>query len=61
MRENTFARGSKNKWNDRKPRRHIMNETVLNAILTVVFLGVPAAATVFFTGWLLVSEMRKGA
>ena len=38
-----------------------MNETMLNAILTGVFLGIPAAATVFFTGWLLIGEMRKGA
>ena len=37
-----------------------MNETGLNAILTVVFLGIPAAATVFFTGWLLIDEIRKG-
>ena len=59
--EHIFVHGSKNKWSDRKPRRHIMNETMLNAILTAAFFGIPAAATVFFSVWLLIYETRKGA
>ena len=38
-----------------------MNETMLNAILTGVFFGIPAAATMFFACWLLIYETRKGA
>lgn len=38
-----------------------MNETVLNAILTGVFFGIPSAATAFFSAWLFAYEMRKGA
>ena len=38
-----------------------MNETMLNAILTGIFFGIPAAMTVFFSAWLLIYETRKGA
>jgi hypothetical protein len=37
-----------------------MNDTILDAILTAAFFGVPAAFTVIFTVMLILEDFTKG-